>query len=93
MDKLIGEVMNKLIQTAFLFALTALVAFGQITGEVRGLVLDASGAAMSGAKVQVINPATGETRSLITGAEGRFNAPLCRLAIMMSRPNLRASAR
>ena len=68
--------MNKLIQIAFLFSLTALVAFGQITGEVRGLVLDASGAAMPGAKVQVVSAATGETRSLISGAEGRFTAPL-----------------
>ena len=68
--------MNRLIQTVFLLNLTALVAFGQITGEVRGLVLDGSGAAMSGAKVRVVNSATGETRSLSTDAEGRFIAPL-----------------
>ena len=68
--------MKRSIQTLTLFACTALAAYGQITGEIRGLVLDGTGAAMATAKVAVTSVATGDSRQLETDAEGRFAAAL-----------------
>src|SRR5580704_17958357 len=51
-------------------------ACGQIVGgTVSGTVHDATGAALSGARVTVRQIETGATRTLITGADGRYAAP------------------
>ena len=51
-------------------------AFGQIVGAtIGGTVHDATGAAVSGAKVTVRQIETGATRTLMTGADGRYAAP------------------
>ena len=51
-------------------------AYGQIVGgTVSGTVHDATGAALSGARVTVRQIETGATRTLITGADGRYAAP------------------
>jgi outer membrane receptor protein involved in Fe transport len=46
------------------------------TGAIAGTVLDSSGAVIPGAEITVVNPATGETRSTISGASGMFRVPL-----------------
>ncbi len=54
----------------------AISAVGQIVGAtIGGTVHDATGAAVSGAKVTVRQIETGATRTLITGADGRYAAP------------------
>jgi hypothetical protein len=42
------------------------------SGTVRGTVLDPSGAAIAGAKVDILNPVSGYTRSALTDNQGRF---------------------
>jgi hypothetical protein len=68
--------MNRLLNSSFLLALAALSALGQTTGELRGTIADQAGAAVPNAKVVVASRATGESRNLVTDAEGRFAAPL-----------------
>src|SRR4051812_7617958 len=57
-----------------LFALSILgAAQTQITtGVIQGTTLDATGALVSGASVEVKNPATNFTKTSSTGADGRF---------------------
>jgi hypothetical protein len=52
---------------------------GQITGDLRGVVLDTSGAAVAGAKVTLTSLETGEQRVANTDVEGRFNFGLLRV--------------
>ncbi|MCW5981834.1 MAG: TonB-dependent receptor [Bryobacteraceae bacterium] len=56
---------------AFLFLLTS-VASAQITGELRGVVVDASEAAVAQARVILTNVATGVSREMATDNEGRL---------------------
>jgi hypothetical protein len=52
-------------------------AQGGSTGEIAGLVQDPSKAAIPGAKIQIVNEATGDlTRQTISDSSGLFNAPL-----------------
>jgi hypothetical protein len=64
---------------AFLVALLgsgAALAHGQIVGAtLSGTVRDATGAALSGATVTVKQLETGASRTLVTGADGRYAAP------------------
>ena len=68
--------MNRPLKVFLPIALAALLAFGQTTGEIRGIVADPSGAAIANAKVVVASRSTGESRTLETDAAGRFAAPL-----------------
>ena len=55
--------------------LTAVAAAQEITGDIRGVVKDPSGALVSGAKVNIINTdRNGTIRSLTTGADGSYAA-------------------
>lgn len=61
------------------FTLTCLllpVASAQITGDIRGIVLDSSGAAVTSAKVTAKNAETGFTRTQTVTVEGRFDFAL-----------------
>ncbi len=58
----------------FCFA-SALVLFGQSSGTVEAIVTDASGAAIQGAAVSIIDAATKAQRQGSTDASGRFSAP------------------
>jgi hypothetical protein len=52
--------------------LLAAAAFGQATTSLRGAVTDPSGAAIPGAKVTIVNPETGATRSATTAGDGTY---------------------
>jgi outer membrane receptor protein involved in Fe transport len=66
-----------LVVLAALLAPAALLAQAQSTGgQIEGTARDADGAAMPGVTVTVRNLGTGLTRTLVTGADGRFLAPL-----------------
>ncbi|HZO57046.1 MAG TPA: carboxypeptidase-like regulatory domain-containing protein, partial [Bryobacteraceae bacterium] len=63
---------------ASLFAF-ATVAFGQITGDLRGVVLDSQGGAISQAKVTLKSLETGEVRTADVSADGAFNFALLKI--------------
>jgi hypothetical protein len=66
------------ITAAVLSAFTLIPAFGQSLaglGAINGVVKDASGAVIPGAKVVVANPANGIKRQLETNESGIFSAP------------------
>jgi len=46
------------------------------TGDLRGTVLDTTGAVIPGAPVTVTNQATGEKRTVKSGSDGTYNVPL-----------------
>jgi hypothetical protein len=46
------------------------------TGDLRGTVLDTTGAVIPGAPITVTNQATGETRAVKSGNDGAYNVPL-----------------
>jgi hypothetical protein len=56
-------------------AALGLPAAAQTSGEIRGVVTDASGAAVAGATVTVTNAATGAVRRAATNDEGIYNLP------------------
>jgi hypothetical protein len=60
-----------------LFVCAAAFGQGDATGAISGTVLDASGAALAGAKVTVVSESTGTTiRELVTDSSGQFTATL-----------------
>jgi hypothetical protein len=72
---------SKVNSPAFAIALVLVVCvlasctlmFAQSTyGTIAGVVVDSSGAAIAGAKVEALNQGTGATRSVLTGADGRY---------------------
>ncbi|MGH9534810.1 MAG: carboxypeptidase regulatory-like domain-containing protein [Terriglobales bacterium] len=63
---------GKLITPLALVAALSLALFGIVTGTIRGRVTDASGAAIPGAAVKVVNLQTGFTRSVPTNAHGEY---------------------
>ncbi len=61
------------LHTVFLFALLAFSALAQtFRGDIAGTVTDSSGAALPNAVIKLENPATGFTRSTVSGAGGDF---------------------
>ena len=60
-----------------IFAVLALgvSAWGQATTSLHGTVTDPSGAAIPGAKVTIMQPATGTSRSTVTNATGAYSFP------------------
>ena len=44
------------------------------TGTIAGVVSDGTGAALAGARVDIVNRQTGQTRTLTTSADGVYNA-------------------
>ena len=51
----------------------------QITGDIKGIVTDPSGAAVPSAKVLLMSVETGENRSAATDQEGRYGFPLLKV--------------
>ena len=50
--------------------------FAQATGTVAGLVTDETGAVIPGVTIEVTNTATNQTRTVSTGGDGFYTAPL-----------------
>lgn len=63
----------------FTLLATSTGAFGQITGDLRGVVLDNSGGAVAQAKVTLKSLETGEVRAASVSADGAFNFALLRI--------------
>ena len=64
------------------------------SGTVGGIVLDASGAAVVGAAVDIRNPVSGYSRSTVTDGQGKFqfpNLPFNPYHVSSSAPNFQAS--
>ncbi|MEO8682750.1 MAG: carboxypeptidase regulatory-like domain-containing protein, partial [Vicinamibacterales bacterium] len=58
-----------------LLALPA-AAMAQATGQINGVVTDASGAVLPGVIIEATNLATGATRTALTGSDGLYTVPL-----------------
>ena len=56
--------------------LTAAAQSQAVNGSIEGTVRDTSGAALPGVTVTITNTETGAQRSVITGSEGEYRAPL-----------------
>ncbi len=86
---------TKVVCLGFLVCLlAATAAFGQITGEVRGVVLDPSGAAVSQAKVTLKSVETGAAREQQVSADGRFAFGLLNIGayeVRAEAPNFRVT--
>jgi hypothetical protein len=63
---------------AFIFCVVSPSAAAQTasTGALAGVVTDASGSSIAGAQVQVTSEASGEVRTVTTGAAGNYSVPL-----------------
>jgi hypothetical protein len=46
-----------------------------VTGAIRGVVVDPTGALVPGATVKIIDTATNATLKVVTNSEGRYSAP------------------
>lgn len=74
-----GRVVPRLVTLALLAALTQALLLAQVdTGAISGTVLDAVGASISGAVVEITNEATGFTAKLVTNEAGFYSAPALR---------------
>jgi outer membrane receptor protein involved in Fe transport len=51
-------------------------AQAQATGQINGIVTDTSGGVLPGVTVEATSPATGATRTAVTGADGLYTIPL-----------------
>lgn len=71
--------MKVFAKLASLALLASLSMWAQITGDLRGVVLDGQGAAVANAKVTLKNLETGVTRSTTTSVEGTFNFALLQI--------------
>jgi len=70
---------RKAVLLAIASILLASALFGQITGSLRGVVIDSSGAAIPGATVTLTSLETGEVRQMRTDPEGNFAFHLLRI--------------
>jgi hypothetical protein len=50
-------------------------AWAQATGAIAGVITDDTGAVMPGVTVEVLNTLTGQTRSVVSGADGFYSVP------------------
>lgn len=67
-----------LLSLGFLFGLCSLpaIAQNQTTGRITGSVKDKDGSLLVGARVEVVNKATGDRRSVVTDNEAGYTVPL-----------------
>lgn len=71
--------MHKPIHNFLTLLLAASAVFAQTTGEVKGTVLDSTGAAVPQAKLMLTSRETGESRSMTGDSEGRFSFRLLKI--------------
>lgn len=68
--------LTTLLEAFATLLIVANLAMAQVnTGTISGVVHDPSGAVVSGAKLTIVQVETGETREVVTGADGRYVAP------------------
>ena len=66
--------MQSIVRLCVFFSLV-LNVFGQTFGDLSGAVTDSSGATVAGAKVSLVNSATGATRDTVTSEAGTYAFP------------------
>lgn len=71
------NVLGTFLASCLLLSSTA--AFGQITGDLRGVVLDGQGGAVAGAKVALKSVETGQLRNATVNSNGEFNFALLQI--------------
>ncbi len=64
--------MRTLLLRAAVFSLLSLMAVPALAGDLQGRITDRSGGALPGARVVLLNVATGQERSLVADATGQF---------------------
>lgn len=82
------------MRSLWAFVLFASSLFAQITGDLKGVVLDNSAAAIAGAKVALRSLETGEVRTATTGVDGLFAFNLLKIGryeVKAEAPNFRVS--
>src|SRR6185295_642264 len=62
-----------------LLSIIPCISYSQITGEIRGTILDPAGALVPAAKVTLISTETTETRIFQTDGQGRFSLSLLKI--------------
>jgi len=68
--------MRRLFLLSLVFLSLCLPTWAQLpTATLTGVVTDPQGAVLSGAKVTLTNPSTGEARTSTTGSDGRYTLP------------------
>src|SRR5271163_2654895 len=72
---MLNKTLLRVILVCLITFSTGSVLFGQVTGSISGIVTDATGSAVPGAKVTVTAPATGVTRSATSDERGGFVVP------------------
>ena len=65
----------RLVVTVSIVCLLAISAFADITGDIQGTVLDATGAGVAEAKITIKNLSTGAIRTLVASQAGEFSSP------------------
>ncbi|HEX3683410.1 MAG TPA: carboxypeptidase-like regulatory domain-containing protein [Bryobacteraceae bacterium] len=80
--------LRAVIVFSFLFSFCSFL-YGQATGSISGTVTDATGAAVSGAKVTVSAEATGFSREAVTDDAGHYTVPLLGVATYTVRAELK----
>ena len=77
--KIHSSFLSRVALSASLAALMTFFAPGSaaqvLYGTLVGSISDASGAAVAGAEVTVSNPSTGQVRTVLSQADGSYNAP------------------
>ena len=67
-----GGTLKSTITLIVLLALSAMLAWGQATAQIHGVVQDMSGAAVPGATVKATQTDTGATRTVTSGVDGGY---------------------
>ena len=64
------------VLVAMLVAMPGTDAWAQATGQINGVVSDASGAVLPGVTVEATSTTTGAVRTAVSGADGLYTLPL-----------------
>src|SRR6476469_9033356 len=72
----VGMQLRTLAGSLFLILATSLFSLGQSgTTGISGIVSDSAGAAVPGATITLVDPATGFSRATTTNSDGKYNFP------------------
>src|SRR5579863_5389993 len=66
---------NRFFLLPLLFVMACVGAFAQANSELTGIVTDQTGAVVAGAKITLTDPATGATKTTVSGATGLYDIP------------------